>query len=71
MIFAVFACLGFLSPANRGSLMTCSLILYVSLGTTAGYVSSRIYKIFSGEKWKTNILLTSMFCPGYNKKCYI
>jgi len=40
----VFACLGFLSPANRGSLMTCVLVLYVCLGTPAGYVSARIYK---------------------------
>lgn len=44
--------------------MTCSLVLYVCLGTPAGYVSSRIYKSFGGEKWKTNIILTSMFCPG-------
>lgn len=63
--FLAFACLGFLSPANRGSLMTCSLVLFVCLGTPAGYVSSRIYKSFGGEKWKTNIILTSMFCPGY------
>jgi hypothetical protein len=40
----VFACLGFLSPANRGSLMTCAMVLYVCLGTPAGYVSARIYK---------------------------
>jgi hypothetical protein len=40
----VFACLGFLSPANRGALMTCTLVLYVCLGTPAGYVSARIYK---------------------------
>ena len=25
-LFSVFACLGFLSPANRGALMTCSLV---------------------------------------------
>lgn len=31
-----FACLGFLSPANRGSLMTCALVLFVCLGTPAG-----------------------------------
>src|SRR6218665_582965 len=43
-VFSVFACLGFLSPANRGALMTCALVLYVCLGTPAGYVSSRIYK---------------------------
>ena len=42
--FTVFACLGFLSPANRGALMTCALVLWVCLGTPAGYVSARIYK---------------------------
>ena len=26
LLFSVFACLGFLSPANRGALMTCSLV---------------------------------------------
>jgi len=60
----VFACLGFLSPANRGALMTCALVLYVCLGTPAGYVSARIYKSFGGERWKLNVILTSMLCPG-------
>ena len=59
-----FACLGFLSPANRGSLMTCAMILFVSLSFVAGYVSARVYKSFGGEKWKSNVLLTSMFSPG-------
>lgn len=63
-ITLVFACLGFLSPANRGALMTCALVLFVCLGTPAGYVSARIYKSFGGEKWKSNVLLTSMLCPG-------
>jgi len=63
-ITLVFACLGFLSPANRGALMTCALVLYVCLGTPAGYVSAKIYKSFGGEKWKSNVLLTSMLCPG-------
>ncbi|CAG0924857.1 unnamed protein product, partial [Notodromas monacha] len=64
LITLVFACLGFLSPANRGSLMTCALVLYVCLGTPAGYVSARLYKSFGGEKWKSNVLLTAMLCPG-------
>ena len=63
-ITLVFACLGFLSPANRGALMTCAMVVYVCLGTPAGYVSARIYKSFGGEKWKSNVLLTSMLCPG-------
>ncbi|XP_046577899.1 transmembrane 9 superfamily member 2-like [Haliotis rubra] len=63
-ITLVFACLGFLSPANRGALMTCAMVLYVCLGTPAGYISARIYKMFGGEKWKSNVLLTSFFVPG-------
>ncbi|KAL4631659.1 transmembrane 9 superfamily member 2-like isoform X1 [Arapaima gigas] len=58
------ACLGFLSPANRGALMTCAVVLWVLLGTPAGYVSARMYKTFGGEKWKTNVLLTALLCPG-------
>lgn len=58
------ACLGFLSPANRGALMTCAVVLWVLLGTPAGYVSARFYKTFGGEKWKTNVLLTALLCPG-------
>lgn len=64
LITLVFACLGFLSPANRGALMTCVLVLYVCLGFPAGYTSARLYKSFAGENWKTNVLLTSMLCPG-------
>lgn len=96
----VLACLGFLSPANRGALMTCAVVLWVLLGTPAGYVSARLYKskkeitmtskhtvklmpaslfppisrhlhfslsllsAFGGEKWKTNVLLTALLCPG-------
>ncbi|XP_048370362.1 transmembrane 9 superfamily member 2-like [Sphaerodactylus townsendi] len=59
-----FACLGCLSPANRGALMTCAVVLWVLLGTPAGYVSARMYKTFKGEKWKTNVLLTALLCPG-------
>jgi transmembrane 9 superfamily protein 2/4 len=64
LVTLAFACLGFLSPANRGALMTCAMVLYVLLGSPAGYVSARIYKSFGGEKWKSNVLLTSMLSPG-------
>jgi transmembrane 9 superfamily protein 2/4 len=59
-----FACLGFLSPANRGSLMTTSLVLFVFLGTPAGFISARMYKLFGGEKWKSNMLFTALLVPG-------
>ncbi|KAE8751634.1 hypothetical protein FOCC_FOCC001482 [Frankliniella occidentalis] len=65
LVTLAFACMGFLSPANRGALMTCAMVLFVWLGTPAGYVSARIYKSFGGEKWKSNVLLTSMLCPGF------
>lgn len=64
LVTLAFACLGFLSPANRGALMTCALVAWVLLGAVAGYVSARIYKSFGGRRWKSNILLTSMVCPG-------
>ncbi|XP_042871776.1 transmembrane 9 superfamily member 2-like [Penaeus japonicus] len=64
LITLAFACLGFLSPANRGALMTCAMVLYVCLGFPAGYTAARLYKSFGGEKWKSNVLLTSMLCPG-------
>uniref|UniRef100_A0A8C2G3S6 Transmembrane 9 superfamily member n=1 Tax=Cyprinus carpio TaxID=7962 RepID=A0A8C2G3S6_CYPCA len=41
-----FACLGFLSPANRGALMTCAVVLWVLLGTPAGWVNEEINNSF-------------------------
>ena len=64
LITLFFAFLGFLSPANRGSLMTCALVMYVCLGTPAGYVSARLCKFFGDHRWSLNILLTALLCPG-------
>lgn len=58
-----FACLGFLSPATRGGLMTSMVVLWVTLGAVGGYVAARFYKTFGGEQWKTNVLLTSFLVP--------
>lgn len=60
----VLALLGFLSPSNRGSLGTISILLYTILGFIGGYVSARVYKSFGGEKWKLNILLTPVMVPA-------
>lgn len=64
VITLIFACLGFLSPATRGGMMTSMLVLWVMLGILAGYVSARLYKMFGGEQWKTNVLLASFLVPG-------
>lgn len=64
MTLMVFAALGFLSPANRGGLATAMLLLFVFMGSFAGYWSSRIYKMFAGKAWKRNTLLTAVAFPG-------
>jgi len=59
-----FALLGFLSPANRGSLLTALLLLYVFMSSFAGYHSSRVYKFFRGEDWMRNTAATALLFPG-------
>lgn len=60
----LFACFGFLSPANRGGLMTAFLLLFVFMGMLAGYFSTRIYKMFDLLNWRRNTLMTATFFPG-------
>lgn len=60
----LFAMLGFLSPSNRGFLTTVALLLYTIFGFIGGYISSRSYKTFGGEKWKLNIASTPALVPG-------
>ncbi len=60
----VCALLGLTSPANRGALLTTLLMLYVCMGTFAGYNSARIYKLNHGKDWKTCTILTAVFFPG-------
>ena len=60
----VFAVLGFLSPANRGGLMTAMLMLYVIMGIVNGYVSARLYKMFKGTDWKLNTVKAAFLFPS-------
>jgi transmembrane 9 superfamily protein 2/4 len=46
LVTMIFAVLGFLSPANRGGLMTAMLLLFSFMGIFAGYFSARLYKMF-------------------------
>ncbi|PRW59585.1 transmembrane 9 superfamily member 7 [Chlorella sorokiniana] len=61
----VFATLGFLSPANRGGLMTAVLLLFVFMGCFAGYSSARLYKTFKGEQWKRTTVRTALAFPAF------
>ncbi|KAF9933822.1 hypothetical protein BGZ67_004142 [Mortierella alpina] len=60
----VFAALGFLSPSNRGSLATVMIVFYMFFGIVAGFISARLYKMFGGEAWKSNVLATAFLFPS-------
>ena len=64
LVVMSFAVLGFLSPANRGGLMTAILLLFVFSGSFAGYASARLYKSFRGEAWKSTTVRTALTYPG-------
>jgi transmembrane 9 superfamily protein 2/4 len=64
IITVFFAALGLLAPGNRGSLMTTIIVVFVLFGLIAGYTSARYYKMFGGENWKRNVLVTAFLVPG-------
>lgn len=53
-----------MSPAQRGSLLTTVLLLFVFLGSISGYASARIYKLCGGKDWKQNTVLTATLYPS-------
>uniref|UniRef100_A0A7S4BFB6 Transmembrane 9 superfamily member n=1 Tax=Chrysotila carterae TaxID=13221 RepID=A0A7S4BFB6_CHRCT len=61
MFFAVF---GFLSPSNRGALMTAMILLFTLMGALGGLVSARLYKAMNGSDWRTTTLKTAFMFPG-------
>eukprot|EP01064_Diplonema_japonicum_P021034 TRINITY_DN30582_c0_g1_i1.p1 TRINITY_DN30582_c0_g1~~TRINITY_DN30582_c0_g1_i1.p1 ORF type:complete len:640 (+),score=167.78 TRINITY_DN30582_c0_g1_i1:51-1970(+) len=60
----VFALLGFLSPANRGGLLTAAILLFVLMSLVNGYVTAMVLKMFYIEEWKT-IFGAALFFPGW------
>lgn len=48
--------------------MTTAMVCYVLLGTPAGYISARLYKMFGGERWAMNVLMSALLCPGLVSK---
>ena len=61
----VFAAIGFLSPANRGSLMIALLLTFLLMGVVAGYSTARLYKLFNGVQWQRVTLVTALAFPGF------
>eukprot|EP00667_Euglena_gracilis_P004747 EG_transcript_4771 len=63
LITLIFALLGFLSPANRGGLLTAMLLLFVLMGSYGGYTTARLAKMFHAQSWRT-ICMTGVMLPG-------
>lgn len=61
----IFAALGFLSPANRGSLMIALVSLFVLMGSGAGYAAGRTYKNAGGKEWQRCIVATAFAFPSF------
>jgi len=64
VVTLIFALFGLLSPAHRGALLQCVMLLYTFAGIAAGYISSRLYKTFNGTDWKQTTLLCAFLYPG-------
>lgn len=64
LVTMIFAVLGFLSPSNRGGLMTAMLFLWAFMGLFAGYASTCLFKMFKGTEWKKIALRTSFLFPA-------
>lgn len=60
-----FALLGFLSPANRGGLLTAMLSLWVLASSVNGYASARVYGAYDSASQRKLVTLGSAFLfPG-------
>jgi transmembrane 9 superfamily protein 2/4 len=60
----ILALLGFLSPANRGSLLTALILLFVLMSFVAGYVCGRVMKLSEANpEWKY-VFVCGMLFPG-------
>lgn len=64
LVCLVLAAVGLLTPERRGSYIQAMLLLFTFMGSIAGYVSARMYKMFKGEDWKTTTLWSGLIFPG-------
>ncbi|GAB4832732.1 Transmembrane 9 super member 11 [Ancistrocladus abbreviatus] len=67
VVTILFAALGFMSPASRGTLLTGMLFFYMILGIAAGYVSVRLWRtIGCGDQkgWVSVSWKAACFFPG-------
>ncbi|KAA8499520.1 Transmembrane 9 superfamily member 7 [Porphyridium purpureum] len=60
----VFAALGFLSPANRGGLLSAMLYSWVFSSAICGYMAARTYAMLQGSSNKHVTLASALLFPG-------
>ena len=60
-----WAMLGFLSPANRGGLMTTMLILFALMGSVAGYTAGSMLREAGFRDWKADVLKSGLYFPSF------
>jgi transmembrane 9 superfamily protein 2/4 len=70
IITLFFALLGFLSPSNRGGLLTAVILLFVLLGSYNGYMTARLCKTFKVQSW-VHIFKAAVYFPGILFSIYI
>jgi transmembrane 9 superfamily member 2/4 len=46
-----FAMLGLVSPAQRGNILTATMLLFVLSGAFAGYNAARVHRMFRGTRY--------------------
>lgn len=59
-----FAMMGLVSPAQRGNILTSTMLLFVLMGSCAGYHSARIHRMFRGTSWLKVTLMAATLYPG-------
>ncbi|KAF2713706.1 endosomal membrane protein [Pleomassaria siparia CBS 279.74] len=60
----ILSAFGVLNPSFRGGYISVGAGLFVTAGLFSGYFSSRVYKIFGGKVWRSNVLVTASLVPG-------
>lgn len=67
VVTILFAALGFMSPASRGTLITGMLFFYMILGIAAGYVAVRLWRTIGcgdSKGWVSVAWRAACFFPG-------
>ncbi|KAK3871274.1 hypothetical protein Pcinc_023573 [Petrolisthes cinctipes] len=60
----VMALAGMFNVHRHGSMNSAGILLYALASTLAGYVSAIYYRMMGGQKWVSNINLTTMLFAG-------